>query len=248
MRSSFRNGVLALNPLGYFPLQETTGSTQAVNLADATKPGVYINGPALTAIPSPIAGECHHAVPLFDGVNDFVHVDDNTLDIYDSLSPISVLFWMYALSTGESDKGTVWGGSQNQTYFGRHFGYRSATEFGSIILRDTTHQEALWNTAAIGLNLNQWHFVVITWDGGLDVSEDFKMYLDGHDVGTATGTDGEGDDKWDNNKHRYIGSVNGGYSYSGYLCHFAIFESVLTAQQVCDLYMAGRARPRRADR
>lgn len=83
---NFRRAILADNPVGYWPLEETSG-TAAANIAEtATGNGTYTGGVSLAVPPGPFKGVALWA-PSFDGSDDYITVPDNAdLDVTGALT------------------------------------------------------------------------------------------------------------------------------------------------------------------
>ena len=218
---SYRDAVLADNPVSYWRLGETSGTAAADERA--TNGGTYTGGVALGQ-PGALVGDTNTAVS-FDGVNDYVVIpDSNSLD---ATSAVSVEAWIkrskagaWQVVAGKPGNGqsrfenyALWFNTLNQVvaYFGDGVGYVSVA-------------------AAVDTN---WHHVVATYDNATA-----KLYVDGALATSSASTIRMAANALPLN----VGRSNGnGSFYGGSLDELAVYGSALPEARVRAHYEVGLA-------
>jgi len=223
----YRDAVLALNPVGYWRLGETSG-TVAVD-ETGNNNGTYAGGATLGKVGA-IGNDTDTAVGL-DGSNDYVNIDG-----YQGITGTgarTVSAWIK--TTASTDVPIVaWGLNQA----GERWSFRIDEDNGA--LRVESQGDRIIGTTP--LTDGQWYNVAVTWadDGSPDIS-DAKLYVNGvletisSDsangvlINTAAGTDVR------------IGRAVLDYYAASEIDEVAIFGTALTGAQITDLYNQGIA-------
>jgi hypothetical protein len=218
---SYRDEVLADNPVSYWRLGETSGTTAGDERG--ANGGTYTGGVTLGQ-PGALVNDSNPAASL-DGVNDYVVIPDSSS--LDMSTAVSVEAWIkrsragaWQVVVGKPGNGqsrfenyAIWFNSINQVvaYFGDGVGYVSVA-------------------AAIDTN---WHHVVATYDNATA-----KLYVDGSIAASSSSTI----HLTANSLPLSLGRTNGGSSYyGGLLDEVAVYPTALSAARVHTHYEVGRA-------
>lgn len=176
----------------------------------------------------------------FDKVNDYINIGDAS--ILDNLAPLSVVAWVYAIDEGENDLGYVTGkvGGTDGWSWGID---GTGSEVYALMFYRLTTGAALFRTSANNVVVqNTWKHVAFTWDGTVSDYTTVKIYVDGtetaYDGGQQNGTGGIGDD---DGGDLCIGNRNTdtARTWNGRIDEVAIFNRVLTASEIKDIYTYG---------
>jgi len=222
----YRDAILALNPVGYWRLGETSGTVAADETGNLD--GTYIAGATLGQ-PGAIANANNTAVGL-DGIDDYVNIDG-----YKGVTGTgsrSVSAWIKTDATGENLPIISWGLVET----GKKWTFRLDGDTGAI--RVENQGGRIIGTTV--LTDGQWHNVVVTLanDGSPDISE-AKLYVNGVEEtisvssSTAVNTGVGGDVQ--------IGRSVLSFYTDGDLDDVAVFGFALTGTQIADLYEQGLA-------
>lgn len=221
--------VLAKNPVGFWLLNETTGTNaddSTINNNDLT----YENSPTLN-VNTGLTG-LTKAITL-NGTNQRAVRTTNTATF--NLNPAgswAIELWLRFSTT-----------SFSTAYQVRNSDAQSTTSLGGITINNSTtgriQGQVLNSTATAIINLNSdgswndnnWHHVVLT----ATASGDAILYVDG--VNRASSNTARYVDT--SNKGVYVGSNVSSQYYTGSLSAPAIYSSSLTEQQVIDNYRSG---------
>lgn len=221
---AYSDAVLALSPVAYWRLGEASGTT--ANDEVGSLDGTYVGGVTLGA-PSLLTGDSDTAVALNGTSGEITVGDDAALDFGNG--PFSLSLWVkFGVATetrynGLLDKGSFFlhrkpsnhGSFPNKIAFGK--------TGGSTVLGSTT---AIADTNA--------HFIVLTYNGGTTG----RVYIDGVE-GTSQGST---QTIVDTNDALHIGFDIGNSAFlNGTIDEVALFDAVLTAQQIADLYAAAES-------
>jgi len=214
--SPYADAVLADTPAGYWRFGEESGLT-ALDSSGNGNHGTYTNGPVL-GVPGALAGDLDTAVSM-DGINDTVRVPDaNTLDVGNTFTAEG---WIKRTATtkvhelmNKSFQLTVMGAANGNQVFLRKPGV-------STIARTTG-----------GIGTGAYHHIAVTKNGSGAGS--VKFYIDG--VLAPSVEVSAAQVIVDNNTLLTFGAAG---STSADYDEFAIYDSVLTADQVADHYAAG---------
>ncbi|MBY0369704.1 hypothetical protein K2X33_03395 [bacterium] len=223
-RASYRDAMLALSPVGYWRLGDTSG-TSASDLGSGGNTGTYTNGPTLNQT-SGVTGEANTSV-LLDGSNDYISFGNAAA--LKATSAFSVALWFkYVSTTG----GTVLVSRTGATGNDNFSLYNSS---GTILFGARKNDGSTWlQTSSVTLtDTSNWHFVVGTYDGST-----LRLYLDGVLASSYNGTFTIYS-TMAGNLQVGAGSVTPNQFLSGYVDEFAFFNSALTQAQIASLHLAG---------
>ena len=219
--SDYSQVVFADEPVGYWRLDEAGGTT-AVDATGNGHDGTYTNGPVLQQVSG--VKNAGSAV-TFDGNDDRVHIPYTA-----ALNPSTFTVEAWAKATGGSGWGTV----------ASSFGARNEG-FGLWDAQGNAWQ--MWASGPAGeteigaaLTPNTWAHVVGTYDGTT-----MRLYVDGQLVNSlvhpyaphTTAAFELGATSYDN------GSFWGEH-FTGSIDEVAVYDRVLTAQEISEHYTAGR--------
>lgn len=227
--SPYRDAVLALSPVGYWRLGETSG-TVAVD-ETGNNNGTYVGGATLGQVGA-ISNDTDTAAGL-DGSNDYINVDG-----YQGITGTgarTVSAWIKTVANTDVPI-VAWGLNQA----GERWSFRIDEDNGA--LRVESQGDRIIGTTDLTDPTNgpQWYNVAVTWadDGSPDIS-DAKLYVNGvletisSDsangviINTAAGSDVR------------IGRAIADYYAASDVDEVAIFDSALTSTQIADLYNLG---------
>jgi hypothetical protein len=224
--SPYEAAVLAVGPLGYWPLNETSGLV-AVDLIGGNS-GSY-NGNVTLAqpgVPLPAFGSPSYSV-LFDGSSAYVDIPEGPFNISGA---ITVLLWvnipvMPAHFSGLMGHGdSSWRTSINpMSYFGA---------------ADGSNPDATCSFSAAGTG---WHMIAYTYNGNSGATNNGALYVDGVQQATNTVATPAGDSLgvWIGGSPDYgLGRL-----VDGNIAHAAVFAKALTASQISALYNAASIVP-----
>ena len=218
---AYRDSVLADNPVGYWQLDETSGTT-AADAAGTPQNGTFENctlnqpGGALNL------GTC----ASFNGSNSRVRVTANAVFELGNGS-FSVEVWY---KTPVSTRGDI-------------FNYKNANDFGIFANASAAGSIGGWHNAycpSITTTLNVWHHVVFTRTGGV-----IRLYVDGVERGSAADTV-----SFSANADLFIGANHGGapgygiaIPFNGLIDEVAVYNSALSAARVQAHFTAANQLP-----
>jgi len=220
--------VVDTGPVGYWPLQEDTGST-ATDLSGNGHHGTYNGSPALATrdLGTPALG----TVSDFDGTNDFVL----TPAIGASAGARSAEAWVEAdvLTSALTFLSERFTGSSNPVEMRLGIGpFASGSNTRFAVSRFNGSSWADLQDPATPSTGTLYH-VVGTHDGTT-----MRLYVNGAQVASMTTTLNPSDDGWNIGRNH----ATGGY-WDGAIGHVAIYPSALTAGQVAAHYLAGTYAP-----
>jgi len=222
----YRDAILALNPVGYWRLGETSGTVAIDETGNLD--GTYAAGATLGQ-PGAIANANNGAVGL-DGIDDYVNIDG-----YQGVTGTgarSVSAWIKTDATGKNLPIISWGLVET----GQKWTFRIDEATGAIRVENQGGRIV----GSTVLTNGQWRNVVVTLanDGSPDISE-AKLYVDGVEetisasssnaVNTGVGGDVQ------------IGRSPLNFYNDGDIDDVAVFGFALTGTQIADLYSQGLA-------
>lgn len=233
---SLADTILALNPIAYWKLDETSG-TAAINYGSlGTDANGTYSGPTLAQMAAPGGG----LAPLFDGVNDFVNIYSAALNGGINFNTVTVLLWIKIYNSA------AWGVSAYK--FTLNIGDSAAPVHYLQLLKNTTANQFYVGAITYGavtdsvlkssITETGWFLSGFTVDKAAD---QMKAYYNGAQEGvTQTGL-GDVSSPVLTSTLCAIGAQGSGGSlpWYGYLSHAAIFTSVLTAEEIAAVYAAG---------
>ncbi len=231
---AFSAQTLALQPVGYWRLGESSGTT-AINLGSLATPGTYVGNPTLGAAGA-LAGDADSAVD-FNGVNQQVNV--GTMDV--SGTGLTLLGWFSADDFGTADqriisKALSTGANAEQD----HSWMLSTVQIsGEHVLRFRVDAGGTTDTliASSGsLVAGRWYFAAATYDDATGV---MNLFLNGTAVGSKVHSSG-GAVGVDPTRAVVIGANPNGYGFfDGRIDDVAVFDQALTQAELQGLHAAG---------
>jgi len=221
--------------VGWWPLDEP-GPSRSADIIGAND-GTHVNGP------TPIAGMVDGALS-FDGTDDYVEVnDDPDLDV--GVSDFSVDLWLRSTDTGGVatllDKRTKNGGDVRGFHFylfNGDLGFQLADGgTSSTCSFDPLTSSCTNYVSTVFLADGAWHHVAVTVNRA--DATGLRFYVDGQEVADFDPTirpnslDNAGPLRFGIESSALVGR------YAGELDEIELFDRVLTAQEIADLYTVG---------
>ncbi len=219
--SPYESAVVAAGPLGYWPLNETAGST-AFDIAGGHN-GTYIGNVTLgqPGIPGEGFGSADYSA-LFDGASGYVDIPPGPFNI---TGAVTAMLWVNVPST--------------PTHFSGMFGHGDASWRTSINgsgqpgAADGAAPDATSASSIVG---SGWHLVAYSYTGAAGVTNSGSLYVDGVLVAnnTVTTPAGSAMDVW----------IGGSPDYgtqrllAGSVANAAIFTRALTQAQIQSIFHA----------
>ncbi len=175
---------------------------------------------------------------VFDGTDDYVNLGQASAVSFDTGDAFTLSAWIKT----DGDAGDIISKAEtgNSQLRGYRFSVNNSGQIGFWLVSDLVSDRMFARSTVDGLGDNQWHHIVVTYDGsGLDTG--VAMYIDGSDAvaevtsytGPITGTiqtDAPGN----------IGSRNGVLDrFDGSIDDPAVFDRVLTPVEVAGLVNSG---------
>jgi len=218
--NTYQQSLLSLNPMAYWPLNETSGTT-AHDIVGGND-GTYVGGYTLAQAGSTnsIFGAMSRSV-LLDGSSGYVDIPQGPFNI---TGAITIVAWVNAVSipnfAGVFGRGDYsWRMSINPS------GEPGAND-GNVPVDATS---------AVGMNNGSWHMLAYTYTGVVSQPNNGSLYLDGVLVANNTITaipSGNNLDAWIGGSPDY-GTAR---LINARIAHAAVYSQALTAAQVQDLY------------
>jgi len=208
---SYDTEINALNPVAYYRLGESSGTT-AVDETGSHN-GTYVNGVTL-GVSGGVSGD--DTAASFDGANDELVISDHTdLDITDG----TISFWFNPDTIGST-----------QVLFqkdGQTSSFNITLNTGGFIDFETGNGSADKSVSTTTtFNTGQWYQVTASWG-----ASGMKIYVDGQLEDSAVGTTG-----LEGNNDAFIGSDGSSAHFDGSIDELAIFDTVLTQSEITDVY------------
>ena len=224
----YGDAVLTDNPVGYWRLDETSGTVAADS--KGSNPGTYVNGPALGqsgALPDAV----NNRAPSFDGVNDRIDVPASaSLNV---TSQITVEAWIYPTDTASVHPIVEYGGSAS---YGVHlWTYDAGTKLFANLL-DTSGVGHPVMSAPV-FTTGTWYHVAVTYDGNAAI-----LYVNGSEVGRATfgAVTLKTNLPLNIGRRPVVGDPLQDAVFAGKLDEVAVYSTALTATQLRSHYNTGR--------
>jgi len=221
---SFSGIIAAHAPVSYWRLNEASGTTAVDTMGERN--GTYRNGVTL----SQRTGLGCSTVAWFDGVNGYVEVSHRSK--YE-LNQGSIAFWM------RPEKVTTRSGVISKAAAGFGSGGHLEIFIDASRLRARIASDSAWYTVrSATLEPNRWYHVVLTFgndmflyiDGALADSTDFDSGIDKNKEPLAIGV---------STVDSSSGSTSGWrFPFRGTIAEAALFNQILTATDIADLYAA----------
>ena len=222
---TYESKVLALNPLAYWPLNETSGTS----FADSSGNGNTgtSSGTVTPNVDQAIIGSNNKAPNFVSASSGYITIPTTTaLEIIPNSTAFSVSAWLRVATAADYGIVTKTGSGTN-----RNFQLSTTATANQIncFLGGTTNP-----IPAIGIANNLWHNIIVASNGTLA-----RAYYDGRETTTITpGTQTEHAVDWLIGARRTGGTnVNTGAStfLNGFIAHVAIFNYQLSAAQAAKL-------------
>jgi len=165
----------------------------------------------------------------FDGVNDYVEVDDSdSLDITDE---ITIEAWIYLNQLPPAIAGRDWYSILVKPYYGYAYGLMYTGPYSLSPNRFRFYHQGLsagYTDGPVSLNISEWYHIIATYNGSKT-----KIYLNGGVIGSESVTGSI----TTNNENVFIGiNKNGEYPFNGTIDEVRIYSNALSAGEVLDLY------------
>ncbi|MCH9688551.1 MAG: LamG domain-containing protein [Deltaproteobacteria bacterium] len=223
------------NMVAWWTLDETSGTLSN----DETW---YANDGTHVDAPTPVPGMVDGALE-FDGVDDAVQVpDDSSLDFTDGV--FSVDFWIHPDDTETLGTIMLKGAPSPDHFFlggaGFHLYYANGHILGFFANGSSGLQLDLSPNFTHHVNAGQTHFVAVT----VDLDDSIHLYVDGV-LAKTSGPLSMGSFNLGSNAPLMLGGNPGSLPaspwkfFNGWLDEVEVFDRVLTAGEVADLYAAG---------
>ncbi len=226
---AYTNKVIALSPIGYWPMAEPSGTT-VVDASGNGRNGVY-KGTGEPLLNQPGIGD-GRTCPLFDGSNDFANVFSVSLQGAFSGAEGTLSIWLDISNAAFWTDGLIHRAVQFQVDASNlvRMGKTAVNNQinGTYIAGGTTNSVNLTTAGPL-----TWVHLAITWSASAD---QVKFYVSGAQSGaTLTGLG------------VWVGSLatttvvagaagtSGTNPWGGYLAHAAVWSSVLSAAQIATL-------------
>ncbi len=220
--------VLSLNPIGYFRLDEVSG-----NVLDTSTSGAIgiPNGTPVYSSNGPItSGGLNKSV---DFNSDFFSFGNYFSFEYNE--PFSMGAWIK--TTSNNSQIIMVHQDETLNYQGYNM-FIDSNGYIRFLFRDSIPTE-LYKRTTVALDDGIWHFVVITYDGSLNIAN-LKMYVDGSEAATAVlGSSLNGANTTvPTGKSFGIGDrpIGASADFIGNIDEVMIFDKVLTATEINNLY------------
>ena len=155
----------------------------------------------------------------------------------DDMSAITVVAWIYPLSTGEGGAAKIVAKRGDVAALaGWQFGLAAGPVLNFVADHATTDISA---NSAVAPALNQWSQVVCRWDGGTTASSGIQFFINGRDVGLAASpTNGAGARVSDAANPLIIGNLGPAAerTFDGLIDHVLVFNRIVLIAELALLY------------
>ena len=214
--SAYQSAIFAYNPVAYWPLVETNG-TVAFDYA-STNDGTYTGNVVLGQVGlPPTAGIGANTSVAFNGINTFVNIPVNNLNITNA---VTVIAWVQQATAQSTNFAGILGHGDSS--------YRLTSSFGRSDFADPGPDVV---ASVANINDGSWHQIVGVYDGTLQ-----HLYVDGTEIGTPTtgAPAGNMGNVWIGGAPDYTGTRN----INANIAQVAIVPSALTSNQVVAVFNA----------
>jgi RHS repeat-associated protein len=234
----YPEAVEADNPVAYWRLNETSGST-ATDSAAGEQNGAYSN--VTLGQRGPLVGDNLSASGAFNGSSSTVSAPDSPSLEIGNTQPFSVEAWVK--TTGDS--------YPNQAIVSKLLNTSTATGWSfsdyegepSLALINSWSGNTLDLQAHTNINDGAWHYLVVTYDGSSSPAG-VTFYVDGQAIPTVTASENSLNGNTISNATLYIGSQTGNNNYyRGDISEVALYRSQLSADRIRARYQAGAFTP-----
>lgn len=230
--SDYKTEVLALGPVGYWRLGESSG-TNAVDEV-GTNDGTYTNTPTL-GVTGALAEDLDTAVTFASASSEYTTHGD-VLD-FDRTDPFTLACWM------KTSSDTIFGTLMSKYDGTAKRGYLLlTTDAGDLrfLLRSTTTNQIQLDLLSTTKDVvdGAWHHIVATHSGS-GTAAGVTMYVDGVAYSMSTLNDNLTTTTVNASNFNIGINDDSANPYNGELDEVAIFDTELTAKQVARLYYTG---------
>ncbi len=218
--NKYQQSLLSLNPMAFWPLNETSGTT-AYDIVGGNN-GTYVGNCTLAQAgpTNSFFGSTSRSV-LFDGASAYVDIPEGPFNI---TGPITTVAWVN-VSTVPNFAGIIGHGDTSWRMSVDTSGQPGAND-GSV-QADATSPTAI--------NNGSWHMVAYSYNGAVNQANNGSLYLDGTLVANNTITTapvGDNFDVWIGGSPDY-GTAR---LLNGKIANVAVYPQAITPTQVQDLY------------
>lgn len=201
----------------------TATNMESTDLSSDTPPGATVAARSL----------------LLDGVDEYCEAPANAALNFDRTSSFSIAYWFKAALTSEGivfAKTPATGGATNDPGY-----YASVTSAGEVVflLGIGTSNRIVVKTTTTGFDDNQWHHVVVTYNGN-GAASGVTIYVDGTSRTKTVIQDNLGINSTLNTAAHRIGRlINGVFPFNGLLKDVAVYNKELSSGEVSGIYGGG---------
>lgn len=226
---AYTNKVIALSPIGYWPMAEASGTT-IIDESGNGRNGAY-KGTGEPLLGQPGIGDGRTA-PLFDGTNDFANVFSASLQAAFNGAEGTLAIWFKVSAAGVWTDATTRRIMYFQADTNNRVRFEKSTtnnQIAFVYTAGATAKSVLWNNAGpLG-----WQQIAITWSKSAD---QMIAYQNGVQTGaTQTGLGVFAGSLAAATTEVGASDTSGSNPWSGYAAHAAVWSSALSAAQVATL-------------
>lgn len=218
-----------LGLVGYWSFNEGTG-TQAGDASGQENTGTLTNGPTW------VDGARGKAVS-FDGLDDVITA--GSASSLDDMGARTLSAWIYPESMGESSKGRIFDKAATTTpTLGWIFNI--ANNEGDYQIGFTHSGSTVLSRRSVANTIvpNVWQHVLVTWDGSTTATN-IRIYVNGTEVSYQTTSNGASLTSDAAQTLRIGNSADGARTFDGYIDEPRIYDRVLSATEIAELYALG---------
>lgn len=236
-QTPFSTDLLAMNPLGFWPL-----NGNANDVSGHGNNGTPMNGVTYTGFVAPLGISAAPAAVFSSDHSSFISVQGFGSSVFNlgALRPVTAMAWirtvkqepgnMAILGKYDAVANTGWGIVIDNGALG---GPRGGGRFALVFV--AAGQVVLSVESAAAVNDGGWHLVAATYDGGGKASG-VRLYIDGVDVAATTLVDSIGSGSILNSAPLTIGAASDGSSpFEGNVNDAAVLGVALTPEQILQL-------------
>jgi hypothetical protein len=170
----------------------------------------------------------------FNGVNDYVEINNNILSQINEKSSLSISYWY---NTTSSENGCIWGhwGNTN-ALVGENAGLKSGHYYGGI---DADNYSGCCSFSSPPISpYSTWHNAIVVFDGNQPNNSKIKIYIDGilntTIIGIPNATTGNGTSVFIGRRNIDFG--NFGDYFEGLIDDIGIWNRALSQQEITQLF------------
>jgi len=171
----------------------------------------------------------------FDGIDDYVNCgSDSSIDnIWDGGGTFAA--WINFASDGQGNSGRVIDKDKWRLYIRWEQG--GMCQLALFVTFDTT--SGMWRSTTRDVAINQWHFVVITYNAD-SADNDPIIYVDGDVEAVTEDSTPEGTRTSDAGESLYLGNISSGIrTFDGLIDEARISNKIRTATEISDIWNNG---------